>query len=50
LLSLISDAVSKQRRKDLELCKLYAANPEFRQSLKESLMRILALQEKHKSA
>lgn len=50
LRSLISDAVSKQRRKDLELYKLYAANPEFRQSLEESLMRILALQEKHKSA
>ena len=50
LRSLISDAVNQQRRKDLELYKLYAANPDFRQSLEESLIRILALQEHHKSA
>ncbi|MDP3851101.1 MAG: type I restriction endonuclease [Luteolibacter sp.] len=50
LRSLIGSAVNKERKKDLELYKLYAGDPDFRKSLEESLIRILALHEKSKPA
>ena len=48
--SLISQAVNKERKKDLELYKIYAGDPAFKKAFEESIIRILALQEKNKSA
>lgn len=48
--SLIGDAINKERRRELELYKLYAGDSDFKRALNESLIRILALQEKQKSA
>ena len=49
--ALISDAVNKERRRELELYKLYAGDSDFKRSLNESLIRILAIEEeKGKSA
>jgi type I restriction enzyme R subunit len=50
LRSLIGTAVGKERRKDLELYKLYAGDPDFRKSFEESIMRILSLHESQKPA
>lgn len=44
--SLIKDAVNKERRRELELYKLYAGDSDFKKSLHETLARILALEEK----
>jgi type I restriction enzyme R subunit len=44
--SLIKDAVNKERRRELELYKLYAGDEDFKKSLNETLARILALEEK----
>lgn len=48
--SLISDAINKERRRELELYKLYAGDTDFKKALNESLMRILSLQEKERTA
>jgi type I restriction enzyme R subunit len=44
--SLIKDAVNKERRRELELYKLYAGDDDFKKSLNQTLARILALEEK----
>lgn len=44
--SLIKDAVNKERRRELELYKLYAGDEDFKKSLNETLARILALEKK----
>lgn len=46
--SLISQAVNKQRKKDLDLYKVYAGDPDFKKAFDESIIRILALHEKSK--
>ncbi|MEY4244135.1 MAG: hypothetical protein RLZZ245_1720 [Verrucomicrobiota bacterium] len=48
--SLISQAVNKERKKDLDLYKIYAGDPDFKKAFEESIIRILALHEKSKSA
>lgn len=48
--SLITQAVQKERRKDLDLYKIYAGDPDFKKAFDESIMRILALQKTTKSA
>ena len=48
--SLISEAINKERRRELELYKLYAGDDDFKKALNESLIRILAIEEKQKSA
>jgi type I restriction enzyme R subunit len=48
--SLITSAVQKERKKDLELYKIYAGDPDFRKAFDESIIRILALQELKKTA
>jgi type I restriction enzyme R subunit len=50
LRSLISAAVGKERKKDLDLYKSYAGDADFRKAFEESIMRILALHEKSKPA
>ena len=45
--SLITQAVNKERKKDLDLYKVYA---DFKRAFDESIMRILALHEKSKPA
>jgi type I restriction enzyme R subunit len=44
--ALIKDAVNKERRRELELYKLYAGDEDFKKALNESLIRYLALEEK----
>jgi len=44
--SLISPAVNKERKKDLDLYKGYADDPYFKKAFDESNIRILALHEK----
>ena len=48
--SLITQAVNKERKKDLDLYKVYAGDPDFKRAFDESIMRILALHEKSKPA
>ncbi len=48
--SLITQAVNKERKKDLDLYKVYAGDPDFKKAFDESIMRILALHEKSKPA
>lgn len=48
--SLISQAVNKERKKDLDLYKIYAGDPDFKKAFEESIIRILALLEKSKPA
>jgi type I restriction enzyme R subunit len=48
--SIIGEIVRKQRRKDMSLYKNYAEDPDFRKSVEESIIRILALHEKSKPA
>jgi type I restriction enzyme, R subunit len=48
LRTLISQAVNKERKKDLDLYKVYAADPDFKKAFDESIMRILAFHEKIK--
>ncbi len=48
--SLIAQAMNKERKKDLDLYKTYAGDPDFKKAFDESVIRILALQEKAKSA
>ncbi len=48
--SLITQAVNKERKKDLDLYKVYAGDPDFKKAFDESIMRILALHEKNKAA
>lgn len=48
--SLISQAVNKERKKDLDLYKIYAGDPDFKKAFEESIIRILALHEKSKPA
>ena len=48
--SLITQAVNKERKKDLDLYKVYAGDPDFKKAFDESIMRILALHEKCKPA
>ena len=48
--SLISQAVNKERKKDLDLYKVYAGDSDFKKAFEESIIRILALHEKSKSA
>jgi type I restriction enzyme, R subunit len=48
--SLISQAVNKERKKDLDLYKVYAGDPDFKKAFDESIIRILALHEKTKPA
>ncbi len=50
LRSLITQAVNKERKKDLDLYKTYAGDADFRKAFEESIMRILALHEKSKPA
>jgi type I restriction enzyme, R subunit len=50
LRSLITQAVNKERKKDLDLYKTYAGDPDFRKAFEESIIRILALHEKSKPA
>lgn len=50
LRSLITQAVNKERKKDLDLYKVYAGDPDFKKAFDESIIRILALNEKSKSA
>lgn len=48
--SMISDAVNKERKKDLGLYKVYASDAEFKRAFDESIMRILSLFEKQPPA
>jgi len=48
--SLISKAVNKERKKDLDLYKVCAADPDFKKAFDESIIRILSLKEKLKTA
>jgi hypothetical protein len=48
--SLISQAVNKERKKDLDLYKVYAGDPDFKKAFEESIIRILALHEKSRPA
>ena len=48
--SLISQAVNKERKKDLDLYKVYAGDPDFKKSFEETIIRILALHEESKQA
>lgn len=48
--SLISQAVNKERKKDLDLYKVYASDPDFKKAFDESIVRILSLHEKSKPA
>ena len=48
--SLITKAVNKERKKDIDLYKVYAADPDFKRAFDESIIRILALQELKKTA
>jgi len=48
--SLISKAVNRERKKDLDLYKVYAADPDFKKAFDESIMRILTLKGKLKTA
>ncbi len=48
--SLITQAVNKERKKDLGLYKVYASDPDFRKAFEESIIRILALHETQKPA
>ena len=48
--SLITQAVNKERKKDLDLYKVYAGDPDFKKAFDESIMRILELQAAKKSA
>ncbi len=48
--SIIGEIVTKQRRKDVSLYKNYAGDPDFRKSVEESIIRILALHDKSKPA
>jgi type I restriction enzyme R subunit len=48
--SIIGEIVRKQRRKDMSLYKNYAEDPDFRKSVEESIIRILALHDKSKPA
>jgi len=43
--SLIGEAINKERRRELDLYKLYAGDSDFKHALNESLIRILALEE-----
>lgn len=48
--SIIGEIVRKQRRKGMSLYKNYAEDPDFRKSVEESIIRILALHETSKPA
>ncbi len=50
LRSLITAAVNKERKKDLDLYKTYAGDSDFRKSFEEAIIRILALHQKSKPA
>ena len=50
LRELIGLAVNKERKKDLELYKVYAGDADFKKAFDESIIRYLALKEKSKSA
>lgn len=50
LRNLITQAVNKERKKDLDLYKIYAGDPDFKKAFEESIMRILSLHEKSKPA
>ncbi len=50
LRSLISQAVNKERKKDLDLYKVYAADPDFKKAFEEAIMRALELQAKNPPA
>ncbi len=42
---LISQAVSKERKKELDLYKRYAQDPEFKRAFDSSIMRLLSSKE-----
>lgn len=48
--SIIGEIVRKQRRKDMSLYKNYAEDPDFRKSVEESIIRILALHDRSRPA
>lgn len=48
--SLISQAVNKERKKDMAIYKIYAGDPDFKKAFEESIIRILALHEKSNPA
>ena len=48
--SLIGSAINKERRRELDLYKLYASDPEFKKALNDSLIRILNLEDRRESA
>ena len=48
--TLIGAAINKERRRELNLYKLYAGDAEFKHALNESLIRILALEDLAASA
>jgi type I restriction enzyme R subunit len=48
--TLITQAVNKERKKDLDLYKVYAGDPDFKKAFDESIIRILALHERSKPA
>jgi type I restriction enzyme R subunit len=48
--NLITKAVNKERKKDIDLYKVYAGDPDFKKAFDESIIRILALQELKKTA
>ena len=48
--SIIGEIVRKQRRKDMSLYKNYAEDLDFRKSVEQSIIRILALHKKSKPA
>jgi type I restriction enzyme R subunit len=48
--SLISKAVNKERKKDLDLYKVYASDPDFKKAFEESIIRILDLYNKERPA
>jgi len=48
--SLISDAINQERRRELDLYKLYAGDSDFKKALNKSIIRILALESEEPSA
>ena len=48
--SLISEAINKERKRDLDLYKIYASDPDFKKAFNESIIRYLSLKNRDKPA
>jgi type I restriction enzyme R subunit len=42
---MISQAVSQERKRELDLYKLYAQDPEFKRAFDSSIMRLLSIED-----